>query len=177
MHSTEWDVKQRKAAAWRACSKLTKIWRSSLPRALKLRLFAATVESVLLYGCEAWTVTTKLAKELDGCYTRMLRIVLNVNWKQHLTNKELYGNLPKLTDKIRQRRLRFAGHCSRNHQEPVSKLLHWIPKHGKRKQGRPTLTYIDVLQQDTGLESADFRTAMKDRKTWRAIVVRGQHSQ
>ena len=139
-HSTEWDVKQRKAAAWRACSKLTKILRSSLPRVLKLRLFAATVESVLLYGCEAWAVTPKLAKELDGFYTRMLRIVVNVNWKQHLTNQELYGDLPKLTDKIRQRRLRFAGYCSRNLQEPVSRLLHWTPKHGRRKRGRPTLT-------------------------------------
>ena len=57
MHSTERDVKQRKAAAWRASSKLTKIWKSSLSRPLKLRLFAATVESVFLYGCEAWTIT------------------------------------------------------------------------------------------------------------------------
>ena len=56
MESSAKDIKQRKAAAWRACSKLTKIWKSSLPRRLKLRLFAATVESVLLYGCEAWTV-------------------------------------------------------------------------------------------------------------------------
>ena len=81
MDSSGKDIKTRKAAAWRACNKLSKIWKSSLPRRCKLRLFAATVESVLLYGCEAWTVTLKLAKELDGCYTRMLRTVLNVNWK------------------------------------------------------------------------------------------------
>ena len=176
MHSTELDVKQRKAAAWRACSKLTKVWKSSLPRALKLRLFAATVESVLLYGCESWTVTPKLAKGLDGCYTRMLRTVTNVHWKQHITNKELYGDQPKLSDKIRQRRMRFAGHCSRSLQEPVSKLLHWTPKHGRRKPGRPALTYTDILKQDTGLDSAEFRTAMRDRKIWRAMIVRGHHS-
>ena len=66
----------------------------------------------------------------------MLRTVLNVHYKQHITNKELYGELPKLSDKIRQRRLRFAGHYSRSQQEPVSKLLHWTPKHGRRKPGR-----------------------------------------
>ena len=80
--------------------KLTKIWKSSLSRRLKLRLFAAPVESVLLYGCESWTVTPKMEKELDGRYTRMLRTVLNVNWKQHMTNAELYDNLPKISQKI-----------------------------------------------------------------------------
>ena len=79
MESTAKDIKQCKAAAWRACSKLSKIWKSSLPRRFTLRLFAATVESVLLYGCEAWTTTPKIEKELDGCYTRMLRTALNVH--------------------------------------------------------------------------------------------------
>ena len=176
MASTEKDLKKRKAAAWRACNKLAKIWKSSLPKAFKLRLFSATVESVLLYGCEAWTVTSKLAKSLDGMYTRMLRTVLGVHWSQHLTNKELYGKLPKLSDKIRQRRARFAGHCSRSKDEPVSKLIHWIPKHGKRRPGKPTLTYIDVLKQDYGLEADEFQSAMADRKLWRSITVREQHS-
>ena len=51
MESSEKDVKVPKAAVWRACSKLNKIWKSTLPRGFKQRLFAATVESVLLYGC------------------------------------------------------------------------------------------------------------------------------
>ncbi len=41
-------------------------------RHLKLQLSIATVESVLLYGCEEWTLTSVLEKQLDGCYTRML---------------------------------------------------------------------------------------------------------
>ena len=175
MESTEKDVKQRKAAAWRACSKLNKIWKSTLPRKFKLRLFAATVESVLLYGCEAWTVTPRLTKGLDGCYTRLLRSVLNIHWKQHVTNAELYGDLPKISQKIRERRTRFAGHCSRS-DECVAKLILWEPKHGKRKPGRPALTYINVLKQDTGLDVNDVKTAMQDRKVWRAIVDRGHHS-
>ena len=59
MESSEKDTKVRKAAAWRACRKLNKIWNSALPRGFKQRLFAVTVDSVLLYGCEAWTVTPK----------------------------------------------------------------------------------------------------------------------
>ena len=32
MASTEKDINMRKGAAWRACSKLTKIWKSTLPK-------------------------------------------------------------------------------------------------------------------------------------------------
>ena len=104
---------------------------------LKLRLFAATVESVLLYGCEAWTVTPELAKDLDGCYTHMPRTVPNIHWKQHA---ELYGDLPKISQKIRERRTRFAGHCARS-DEPVSMLVCWIPKHGG-KEAWETCPYL-----------------------------------
>ena len=44
-------------------------------------------------------------------------------------------------------------------------------KHGKRKDGRPNLTYIDDLNQDTGLEEPDIKTAMLDRSVWLAIPV------
>ena len=120
MACTEKDIQFRKAAAWRACNKRLTISRFSLPRSLKLWFFTATVESVLLYGCETWTLSSKLAKGLDGMYTRMLRPVVNVHWSQHITNKIIYGDLPKLYEKIRKRRIRFAGHCSRSSEEPVS---------------------------------------------------------
>ena len=103
---------QCKAAAWRACNKLNEIWKLSLPRKFKLRLFSKTVESVLLYSCPAWTITTKLVKELDGCYTCLLRCVLNIHWKQHITNAELYGDMPKFSQKIRERRTNFAGYSA-----------------------------------------------------------------
>ena len=160
--------KQRKAAACRACSKLSNIWKSSLPRRFKLRLFAATVESVLLYGCEAWTTTPKIENELDGCYTRMLRTVLNVHWKQHMTNAELYDKLPRISQKIRER-TRFAGHCFRS-EEPVSNMILWAPKHGNKKPGRPALTYIDILKKDTGWDSDSIkqqcRTVECGRPLW-----------
>ena len=111
VRSTEQDIKVRKAMAWKACCKLTKIWKSTVSRNLKIKLFHATVESVLLYGCETWTITTKIRKALDGCYTRMRRAALNVNWKTHMTNKVLYSDMPQIITKIKARRLTFAGHC------------------------------------------------------------------
>ena len=91
-----------------------------------------------------------------------------------MTNQQLYADLPKITDKIRERRLRFAGHCCRSSDETVSRLLLCNPKHGKRTPDRPSLTYIDQLRLDTRLEVSDMRTAMLDRSVWRANTVRVQ---
>ena len=55
--SSEKDVKIRKAQAWRTCHQMRNIWNSNLSRKLKIRLMITTVESVLLYGCETWTLT------------------------------------------------------------------------------------------------------------------------
>ena len=49
----------------------------------------ACVESVPLYGSEDWTLTKSLEKQLNGCYSRLLRMVFNVHWKEHVTNEEL----------------------------------------------------------------------------------------
>ena len=47
---------------------------------LKIRMFQITVESILLYGPETWTVLETLAERIDGCDTKMLKMVLDVHW-------------------------------------------------------------------------------------------------
>jgi hypothetical protein len=46
---------------------MQRIWRSdTLEDKLKLNLFKALVESILLYNATTWTITKTLAKQLDG---------------------------------------------------------------------------------------------------------------
>ena len=51
------------------------IWKSPLPMKIKLKFFHATVTTVLLYGSYTCTLTKELEKKLDGCYTKMLRVL------------------------------------------------------------------------------------------------------
>ena len=169
--TTERDLRVRKAKAWTACHKLKKIWKSSLRRGMKIRLFVATVESILLYGSETWTLTESLKKQIDGCYTRMLRMALNVDWKQHKTNKEVYGTLPRPTMKIQERRMRLAGHIHRHPELVANRLLLWEPNHGVRSRGRPAMTYVDSLRADTGLsDTGEIGGLMADRVLWRQRI-------
>ena len=166
--NTENDVKVRKAQAWAACHKLKRIWNSKINKKIKIRLFTACVESVLLYGSETWTLTNCLTKTIDGCYTRMLRMALSVSWKQKLTNAELYGRLPKVSSKIAERRMKLAGHIHRHPELTANKLLLWEPKHGFPNVGRPHLTYVDMLRKDTGIKATqEISNLMLDRDCWR----------
>ena len=58
-------------------------------------------------------MTVAMERKIDGIYTRMLRAIKNKHWNLHLTNEELYKNIPKISDTIRKQRLSFADHCWR----------------------------------------------------------------
>ena len=73
---------------------MKKVWSNGMKRNLKVCLFIAAVESILLYGSETWTLTESKKERVVGCYTRMLRMALNIDWRWGLTNKEVYGSLP-----------------------------------------------------------------------------------
>ena len=150
------------------------VWKSQIKDDIKRRLFVATVESVLLYGAETWTLTAQQEKALDGVYTRMLRIALNVSWCDFIRNVNLYGGLPKVSIKVRKRRMKIAGHCVRHPELSANPLTLWEPKQGTARRGRSRATYISVLKNDTGLDSvSELRTAMMDRQVWRCNYVHG----
>ena len=44
-------------------------------RTTKISLILYAVKPILMYGCETWALTEALTQRLDGCYTRILRMV------------------------------------------------------------------------------------------------------
>ena len=142
-----------------------------MSRKIKILIFLAIVESVLLYNCNTWTLTKQLEKSLDGTYTHILRMALNISWKEHMTNEQLYGDLPPLSKKITTRRLKLAGHCVRHKEEISSNIVLWEPTRGRFRRGRKKKNFVDVLKEDTGLENAqEIKTAMMNRNLWNMIV-------
>ena len=132
------------------------------------RLLECYIFSVLVYGCETWTLSKRMEKRLDGVYTRLLMRVKHLSWKQHPTKIIIYGDLPPVSSIVRSKRVQFAGHCFRATSEIISPLVLWKPNSVGRRSRK--LTYVDTLVRDTGLEIQDIKTAMLDRNCWREIV-------
>ena len=70
----------------------------------------------MLYGCKTWILTEALIKKLEICENKYARtcnhIIMGIQQsRNHVTNQSLY----QITDqvKIRERQLKFTGHCIR----------------------------------------------------------------
>ena len=171
INSSEKDIKVRKALAWNVLHSIQTLWKSKTNLPLKRRrLFVATVESVLLYGSEYWTLNVKQHNSLDSTYTSMLRKALNIKRQEHVTNKEVYGKLPLVSSKIKARRMKMAGHCVRHPELSVHPQIMWEPSQGKASRGRRSISNVDMLKKDCGLhEKEDIRTSILDRDVWRKL--------
>ena len=161
--STEKDINMRLIKAWTTIDRLPVIWKSDLTDKMKCSFFQAAVVSI-------WMLTKRLEKKLDSNYTRMLWAILNKSWQQHPTKHQLYGHLPPITNTIKVRQTRHAGHCWISRDELISDVLLWTPSYGRAKAGRPAQTYIQQLCEDTGCNSEDLPEAMNDREEWREKV-------
>ena len=166
--STEKDIDTQLTKAWTAIDRLSIIWKSDLTDKMKRSFFQVAVVSILLYGCNTWTLTKRLEKKLDGNYTRMLRAILNKSWGNTRQSTNYTATCPPpITKTIQARRTRHAGHCK---DELISDVLLWIPTYGQAKAGRPARTYIQQLCEDTGYGPEDLPEAMNDREKWRERV-------
>ena len=135
--------------------------------------FQATVETVLLYGAEAWTMTKGLERALDGINTQLLRYVLGIRWQDHQTNNQVYQNIQPVSERLRARRLKFVGHCacmSSYAPQPVCQLLMCKPKVKDRCGMGAKQTYPDIILRDCGMQREDRQElwkAMHGKNCWR----------
>ena len=109
-----------------------------------------------------------MEKSLDGCYTRMLRAALNISWRQHVSNEVLYGQLPRVSDKVAAKRMELAGHCKRHPELPASNLILWETTHGHRQRWRQKMAYVQMLRRDANADNIDeLASCMGNREDWR----------
>ena len=76
--------------------------------ALKLRLYAAAVLSVLIYGCEAWVMTDKVCRSICGWNSRRVAFI-----NDREIRDEFKDPTYDLVARIRLRRLDWAGELLR----------------------------------------------------------------
>ena len=138
---------------------------------IRIRFLIASVESCLLFLSKSSTLTTAVEKQLDGCYTRLLRAALNVSWKDHISNKESQFQQVStyvgciLVATVGEARTRLFANYFFGNQKTADAVRR---RGGGRRGGRgkhPTTTFIDQLDSDTGLTRQDLESACHDQQT------------
>ena len=136
------EVLSRIAQATAALTKLRPIWRDNISLGSKVKLMRSLVISIFLYACESWTLTAELEKRTQAFEMRCYRRLLNISYKDHVTNEEVrrkiqaaIGEYDELLTLVKKRKLRWFGHVSRS--SGLAKTILQGTVKGK-KQKRPT---------------------------------------
>ena len=78
------------AQATAALTKLKPIWRdNNISLGSKVKLMRSLVIFIFLFACESWALTGELEKRTQGFAMRCYRRLLNISYKDHVTNEEV----------------------------------------------------------------------------------------
>ena len=84
------EVLPRIAQATAALTKLKPIWRdNNISLGSKVKLMHSLVISTFLHAWESWTLPAELQKRTQAFETRCYRRLLNISYKDHVTNEEV----------------------------------------------------------------------------------------
>jgi hypothetical protein len=143
-------------------------------------IYKTVILSVVLYGCETWSLTLREEHRLKVFENRVLRRIFGPKreeagaWRK-LYNDELHSlySSPNTDRVIKARRLRWAGHVARMGEgRGVYRVLVGNPE-GKRPLGRPRRRWQDNIKVDLreiGIDGANWIRLAQDRVQRRAFV-------
>jgi len=151
------------------------IWRSCTSVDTKLHLYNSCILPIFLYGAETWAVTATAAKTFDTLDQWCLCRILNIHWTECITNNEIQSRTqqPLLSDAVCSRCLRFFGHihradCNQDHSQALYASTTGLPKHWKRRPGRPRQTWLWTIETDLWPLTLGLATAQQCVQNWTA---------
>jgi hypothetical protein len=181
-NSIQEEIKSRLKLGNACCYSVQNLLSSSLlSKELKIKLYRTIILSVVLYGCETWSLTLRDERRQRVFENRVLRRVFGPKrdevtgeWRK-LHNEELSElySLPNIARVVRSKRMRWAGHVARMgggrgvYRVVVGKL------EGKRPLGRPRRRWeynIKMDLQEVGGGCGDWMELAQDRDRFRALV-------
>ena len=172
------DIRTRIGKANTAFGKIEKIMRSKqLNLKTKLKIYNATTIPVLLYGSETWQLYSTDAKKRNAFHRNCLRKILGISLLDKVRNEVIMERTgaKDIVSIIQERRLRWFGHVVRMDSDRFPrKVCFWTPT-GKRKRGRPKLTWKSSIERDLAnvpMTWKDATEAALDRQEWRFITAR-----
>ena len=133
------------------------------------------VNSIFLYACETWTLSKDLQKRIRALEMRCLRRLLNINYKDRVTNVEVrrrvtcqIGPHSELLAKVIEKKLKWFGHVIRS--DTISKTILQGTVDGIRRRGRPKLQWQDNVVEWTGMDIVKEMRATMSREGLRKVI-------
>ena len=171
------EIKTRIALATAAMARLSRIWRGkTISFSTKFRLYKSLVVSILLYGCESWTLLADTEKRLQAFENKCMRKMLQISYTEHRTNADVWnsvtlrvGRQEPLLATVKRRKMAWFGHTIRHNT--LSKTILQGTVEGSRRQGRPRKSWMENVKEWTNQTMPELLAAAPQRKKWHQMAA------
>ena len=140
----------------------------------RVRAVKMYVWSVMLYGCETWTISKKLERKIEAAEMWFWRRMLKVPWTARMRNDEVLDRVDagrEIMRTIRRRQLRFLGHVLR--RDGLENVSMTGKIDGRRARGRQRQKFMDgiLAELGNGWTSGRVIQLARDRKGWQTMIA------